>query len=808
MGISLLTELDLLSGDSHLGEFDTAFFLTYSLNLRFFEQLVLPRLNRLGVVNVGILTDEHGYQASLDDPLGQEQCGRSYVVGTSLRLTSLQHAKMLWLHGKRDLVYVGSHNLTMSGFNDQLEITAKLDSADHTHRDALRGVHQAVSTITRDAGYLQQIWSKIPQPDKTEDEPTIYFLWSGEQGLLHQLVQLIGSAEQFWVVTPFLDSGALAELKRQLGASDTTLIIPNEGADTPLVDAMVAVPELTPLRVGAGIRLHGKAYWFKSESQQWLALGSANCTLAGLIKGVSEGGNVEFLVVIPNSSLSEDELRLEQVNNVDELSGTGRRWDDETASKSLVRIHSAEYSDGVLTIAWEPTSRLSLVNLVCGEQRYPCAESPVHIRLETVPSIITLEAEADGQISIARTWVIFPEELSAQVSKAHARRWQEYLDSEDPRELAVGIDAYFLQLLRDLMSSEVEGRVQFREFSSPSASEIKDAVEVFTFSSDRRQITSAAAVLVSGNPYIDPLGALRGLVARIRGTPSSSLEGDDEGLTRYEDRRQRAERRIADRLLNHLNALSGSEQDWASTPSYRIVSCLRGTFEATALLWHDIVSDDPRYSVRERFVESFLQLLSTCHKFEQTKVACRDTGVAGPLVLAIGAAAEAANETENYELLRMAAKNIVDDPQTINKTWLQQHGDRATLLLTHAHGSSELAVWLRPALRLLGQLDTSTRIRQENRWGLLLKLYDAECTGDALVAGLYEEAERKYGDHEIWQSYKAARAAGHLPKVKRVTRLVCSGCFLQFPASTRSKLERGEAVLCPNCRAILLWGNT
>jgi len=207
-------------------------------------------------------------------------------------------------------------------------------------------------------------------------------------------------------------------------------------------------------------------------------------------------------------------------------------------------------------------------------------------------------------------------------------------------------------------------------------------------------------------------------------------------------------------------------------------------------------------------VESFLQLLKACRKFEQIQIVCKNTKVAGPLVLAIGAAAEAAIETEDYELLQIAAKQMVDDPQGIIKTWHQQHSDRATLLLTHGHGTSDLAAWLRPALHLLGQLDESTRNRQELRWSPLLKLYDAECDGDKSAAGLYEEAEQQYGNHEVWQSYKAARAAGHLPTVKRVTSNFCSACFLQFPSSTRSRLERGESVLCPNCKAILLWGNT
>jgi len=97
---------------------------------------------------------------------------------------------------------------------------------------------------------------------------------------------------------------------------------------------------------------------------------------------------VEFLVVLPDGSISEDELKLEQVNNVEEMSGTGQRWDEESANKSLIKIRSAEFSDGVLTVVWESACQQSLVDLVCVEQRYPCEKSPFQIHLNTIPPSI------------------------------------------------------------------------------------------------------------------------------------------------------------------------------------------------------------------------------------------------------------------------------------------------------------------------------------------------------------------------------------------------------------------------------------
>ena len=58
MGIILLDELDRLgSGNEGQPDFKVALILTYTLNLHFFEQLVLPKLDRMGISHIGILAD-------------------------------------------------------------------------------------------------------------------------------------------------------------------------------------------------------------------------------------------------------------------------------------------------------------------------------------------------------------------------------------------------------------------------------------------------------------------------------------------------------------------------------------------------------------------------------------------------------------------------------------------------------------------------------------------------------------------------------------------------------------------------------
>ncbi|GHO79501.1 hypothetical protein KSD_72720 [Ktedonobacter sp. SOSP1-85] len=124
-------------------DYDTAFFLTYTINLSFFESMILPRLRRMGVSRIGILIDYRGYQESLEHAIPSGCCGRDYIlVPIHLPKGGIQHAKLLWLQKhERITAYIGSHNLTMAGYNDQTEVTAKLMSTEQSHVQALQQIY-------------------------------------------------------------------------------------------------------------------------------------------------------------------------------------------------------------------------------------------------------------------------------------------------------------------------------------------------------------------------------------------------------------------------------------------------------------------------------------------------------------------------------------------------------------------------------------------------------------------------------------------------------------------------------------------
>ncbi len=89
------------------GGYSSAIFLTYTLNLNFFEQIIAPVLESAGCSNVLILTDPDGYAEALET--GKKQvayAGMRYVCAPIPRVSSgVQHSKILFMVGKESGAY-------------------------------------------------------------------------------------------------------------------------------------------------------------------------------------------------------------------------------------------------------------------------------------------------------------------------------------------------------------------------------------------------------------------------------------------------------------------------------------------------------------------------------------------------------------------------------------------------------------------------------------------------------------------------------------------------------------------------------
>lgn len=111
-----------------------ALFTTYALSLAFFESYLLPHLRRTQCAHVTVLADVDGYRSSLMERRSQS-VGQEYaLVPVRSSANGIFHPKVTYLWGEdRDVLLVGSGNLTFGGHGRNLEVLDVLTS----DRDAL-----------------------------------------------------------------------------------------------------------------------------------------------------------------------------------------------------------------------------------------------------------------------------------------------------------------------------------------------------------------------------------------------------------------------------------------------------------------------------------------------------------------------------------------------------------------------------------------------------------------------------------------------------------------------------------------------
>lgn len=114
--------LDLLGADSR--KYHSCIITSFSFDILYFEQIVLPRLRKAGILNVNIFVDAGMLQKQLQTYTGKEylKAKRDYSI-TPVHLNGAFHTKMLLAVGKsKGMLAVGSGNITASGLSNNEEI--------------------------------------------------------------------------------------------------------------------------------------------------------------------------------------------------------------------------------------------------------------------------------------------------------------------------------------------------------------------------------------------------------------------------------------------------------------------------------------------------------------------------------------------------------------------------------------------------------------------------------------------------------------------------------------------------------------
>lgn len=384
----MIEELDLLACVAGKGgerktqtsgraKFEASIIATYNAYLPFYEDVVLRRLVASGCQHNILLLDSGVLVQCLSDPTARPRnAGRAYTL-VPMRAPGAFHPKIALLVGKKNArIFVGSHNVTLSGFGHNRELTTQInlpsggEDPDATLAQRVWSyfyawlLHQGDRLPESVVEAVQKVATNFaPWLKENRDAPgDLKFFGVGPKGeSLWDLVRptLPEKARRVIVSGPFFDRKAefLRILSHDLQAPE--LIV---GVDQGTVELY---PEALPDRTrvvdasllgrGSGY-LHAKTIWIESESGDVVLItGSANLSTAAWTEGPTKR-NAEAVLVHHGDAarVLAESLGIASILSMPELQDEALRAISERVAKSRV---TARLSSSAPVVAAEALER-------------------------------------------------------------------------------------------------------------------------------------------------------------------------------------------------------------------------------------------------------------------------------------------------------------------------------------------------------------------------------------------------------------------------------------------------------------------
>lgn len=310
------------------GSWEHALFLSYGLDLPFFERMILPNLpgtcrNRI------LLGDEKTYLGSCDQHFADSGLVRyansQYVAEPILRRPS-SHAKLVLLtSSEAGWLAVGSGNVSMQGFASGGELFAAYtytgqDEGSLAEFVAVREVLERfrdrdllTPTAAWHVDFLLEgspwLFRATPGPSRVRHNLDTSFL--------NQLTEAVGDdhVEHLWVLVPFFDehAQALRDLLDRLRPDLTTILLQrgrtsvDPAALTKLIANSAGRIELRSVSRADDPWIHAKLFLAQTPTSAICLQGSANASLAAL-RYTDPDANFEMGNLLPGSRDAFDDV--------------------------------------------------------------------------------------------------------------------------------------------------------------------------------------------------------------------------------------------------------------------------------------------------------------------------------------------------------------------------------------------------------------------------------------------------------------------------------------------------------------------
>lgn len=319
------------------GRFHSALFTTYSINLYYLEQQVLPMLGSKNIHYISILVDSNMLSSQLDAySLLSQKKKRNYSIH-GIQSNGAFHPKIIFLAGQDSLLLlIGSGNLTSSGHGKNLEVwnAIYIDNPDDKKLGFLLQVWNYLKEIHSDLGESAQNKLKnveencillssslkvnIAESYEIDKNTTIGFLSVNfDKSIFKQLSEFVGNEkiDRITIMSPYYDVEGhfIHELNKKYKPNEINIIIQGDFGAIPYKmkpKKNMNFFDWSDLQKEKArqVYFHAKIIVFESKRASYLVSGSANASMAAFGSQDRAGINHEACIVYRNKSIDFHDL--------------------------------------------------------------------------------------------------------------------------------------------------------------------------------------------------------------------------------------------------------------------------------------------------------------------------------------------------------------------------------------------------------------------------------------------------------------------------------------------------------------------
>lgn len=357
--------------------FRSSVFTTYGCYFPFYEEVVLRRLIAAGCTQNVLMVDAMRCAEAFGvEGLRPRRAGRDYTL-IPVKAGGAFHPKLFLRFGKsKGSLHVGSHNVTLSGFGLNDEVTnvfrlegAALRAGGAPFRQAFNYLAQFVPTQLLDVAEafegvkLGVPWLDGPLGSGPRDRQLLTQSSAGAD-LWSQVAPLIPKdVETAFVGGPFFDQtlAMVRRVQRELRPKRLVIGIDPSSVEVDPAEAaklegvewvnIAGVPQIPQRREGASRYLHAKVFWFASTRDELLVTGSANPSVAAFF-AAPDARNAEA-VVADHTKGAAERLGMEALLAAPAVTST--EWSVVDARRKAASPSSAAQPRRILVATPTPT---------------------------------------------------------------------------------------------------------------------------------------------------------------------------------------------------------------------------------------------------------------------------------------------------------------------------------------------------------------------------------------------------------------------------------------------------------------------